>query len=72
MTRAESLAREIAAQAPLAVADVIRVVDEGLDLPLDLALLREAEHFGKLCDSADKAEGTNAFLEKRNAEWTGK
>ena len=72
MSRAEGLAQEIAAQAPLAVADVIRVVDEGLDLPLDLALLREAEHFGKLCDTADKAEGTKAFLEKRQAAWTGK
>jgi enoyl-CoA hydratase len=71
MDRAEAVAREIAKQAPLALADVIRVVDEGLDLPLDLALLREAEHFGKLCDTADKAEGTRAFLEKRNAAWKG-
>jgi enoyl-CoA hydratase len=69
MQRGEALAQEIAAQAPLAVTDTLRVVDEGLDLPLDLALLREAEHFGKLCDSADKAEGTKAFLEKRRAEW---
>lgn len=72
MTRGEALAQEIAAQAPLAVADVIRVVDEGLDLPLDLALLREAEHFGRLCDTADKAGGTKAFLEKRQAVWQGK
>jgi enoyl-CoA hydratase len=72
MARAEVLAQEIAGQAPLAVAGVIRMVDEGLDLPLDLALLREAEHFGKLCDTADKAEGTKAFLEKRRAEWGGK
>ena len=69
VTRAEALAEEIAAQAPLAVAGVIRVVDEGFDLPLDLALLREAEHFGKLCDTEDKKEGTKAFLEKRRAEW---
>jgi len=69
MQRAEALAREIATQAPLAVADVLRVVDEGLDLPLDLALLREVEHFGKLCDTADKKEGTRAFLEKREAAW---
>ncbi|HEY1576038.1 MAG TPA: enoyl-CoA hydratase-related protein [Terracidiphilus sp.] len=72
MTRGEALAQEIAAQAPLAVADAIRVVDEGLDLPLDLALLLEAEHFGRLCDTEDKAEGTKAFLEKRQAAWTGK
>jgi len=69
MTRAEALAGEIATQAPGAVAEVICVVDEGLDLPLERALALEAEAFGKLCDSADKAEGTRAFLEKRRAEW---
>ena len=71
MHRAESLAQAIAEQAPLAVAAAIRVMDEGLDLPLDLALQRDAEHFGRLCDTADKAEGTKAFLEKRRAEWKG-
>ena len=69
MQRAEALAREIATQAPLALAETLRVVDEGLDLPLDLALLREAERFGVLCDTADKAEGTRAFLEKRSPVW---
>ncbi len=71
MQRGEALAQEIAAQAPLAIADAIQLVDEGLDLPLDLALLREAEYFGKLCDTADKREGTRAFLEKRRPEWKG-
>lgn len=69
ITRAEALADEIAAQAPGAVAEVLRVVDAGLDLPLEKGLALEAEAFGKLCDSADKAEGTQAFLEKRKAEW---
>ncbi len=72
MQRGEALAQEIAAQAPLAVADAIRVVDEGLDLSLDRALQLEADSFGKLCDTADKAEGTRAFLEKRRAEWKGR
>ena len=69
MARAEALAEEISAQAPKAVAEVIRVVDEGLDLRLEMALGLEAEAFGKLCDTADKEEGTRAFLEKRRAEW---
>lgn len=72
MTRAETLAREIAANAPLAVAATLRAVDEGLDLPLDQALAREAALFGSLCDTADMAEGTRAFLEKRPATWQGK
>lgn len=71
MTRGAALAKEIAEQAPVAVADLIHLVDEGLDLPLELALLREAEHFGTVCDTADKAEGTKAFLEKRRAVWKG-
>jgi len=69
MMRAEALAQEIGAQAPLAVAEAIRVVDAGLDLPLERALGLEAEAFGKLCDTADRVEGTKAFLEKRQAEW---
>ena len=71
MARAEALAMEIAANAPLALAEVLKAVDEGLDLPLSLALEREAERFGRLCDTADKAEGTRAFLEKRPAAWNG-
>ena len=71
MARAEALAVEIAANAPLAVAELLKVVDEGLDLPLGAALEREAERFGRLCDTADKAEGTRAFLEKRQAAWRG-
>jgi enoyl-CoA hydratase len=71
MARAESLAMEIAANAPLALREVLRVVDEGLEMPLGLALEREADRFGWLCDTADKAEGTRAFLEKRPAVWKG-
>jgi enoyl-CoA hydratase len=31
----------------------------------------ESEHFGRLCGTADKAEGTKAFLEKRAPVWKG-
>lgn len=71
MVRARALAAQIAAQAPLAIAETIKAVDEGLDLTLDQALLREAERFGELCDTADKAEGTRAFLDKRTPVWKG-
>lgn len=72
MQRAEALAANLATQAPLAVADTLRVVDEGLDMPLDAALHLESEHFGRLCATQDKAEGTKAFLEKRAPSWKGK
>ncbi len=71
MSRAETLAAQIAANAPIAIQDTLRAVDEGLSLPLDLALLREATRFGELCATADKAEGTSAFLEKRSPIWKG-
>lgn len=71
MQRAEALALQIAANAPLAVAETLRAVDQGLDLPLDDALDREAASFGHLCGSADKAEGAAAFLAKRPPVWTG-
>jgi enoyl-CoA hydratase len=69
MARAEALALEIAANAPQAITELLRAVDEGLDLPLDLALMREAVRFSHLCGTADKAEGTQAFLEKRPPAW---
>jgi enoyl-CoA hydratase len=71
MSRAEALAMSIAAQAPLAVSEALQVVDEGINLPLDLALLRESDRFGHLCGTADKAEGTQAFLAKRSPAWKG-
>jgi enoyl-CoA hydratase len=72
MQRAEALAQEIAANAPLAVTETLRAVDEGFDLPLDLALLRESVRFGSLCATADKNEGVQAFLEKRTPVWKSK
>ncbi|HWE85287.1 MAG TPA: enoyl-CoA hydratase-related protein [Terracidiphilus sp.] len=70
--RAEAIAQAIAKNAPLAVTETLRTVDEGLSLPLELGLLREADHFGTICATHDKAEGTRAFLEKRAAAWEGK
>jgi enoyl-CoA hydratase len=71
LPRAEALALEMAANAPLALAATLEIVDEGLGLPLELALLREAARFGDLWCTADKAEGTAAFLEKRPPAWKG-
>ncbi len=69
MPRAEALGRAIAAQAPLAIREVLQVVDEGVNLPLDLALLHESNHFAHLCATADMREGVRAFLEKRPPAW---
>jgi enoyl-CoA hydratase len=71
MGRAETLAMEIAANAPLAVAETLHAVDEGIGLPLELALLREAARFSAISSTADKAEGARAFLDKRPPAWKG-
>ena len=69
MERAEVLALEIAANAPLAIKETLLAVNEGIDLPLDLALMREAVWFGHVCGTQDQAEGAAAFLEKRQPKW---
>jgi enoyl-CoA hydratase len=70
--RGRQLAAAIVAMAPLAVAGCMEAVRRGAGLGLDDALVVEAEIFGRLCGTTDKAEGTAAFLEKRAAVWTGR
>lgn len=72
MARADALALEIAANAPIAIERTMLAVDSGLDLSLEDGLAEEARHFGQCCATMDKAEGTAAFLAKRPAAWTGK
>jgi enoyl-CoA hydratase len=72
MARAEQIAQTIAGMAPLAVRDSIRAVNSGYDLPLASGLELEASLFGLSCSTSDKTEGTQAFLEKRAAKWSGK
>ena len=71
MARAEALALEIAANAPIALQRTMIAVDSGLDVSLDDGLAEEARHFGQCCATNDKAEGTQAFLAKRPPVWTG-
>jgi len=72
LTRAEQIAQTISGMAPLAVRDAIRAVNSGYDLPLASGLELEASLFGLACSTSDKGEGTQAFLEKRAPNWTGK
>lgn len=68
----ETLAREMTANGPLALAYGIEAVQKGYDIPLDEALELEAELFGKACATEDSKEGTKAFLEKRKPAFQGK
>jgi len=71
LTAANELIRAILANAPLAIANVIEVVNRGYDATLEDALTLEATAFGLLAATEDKRAGTRAFLEKRAARFTG-
>ena len=72
LARALEIAAEIAAMPPIAVAEIKRVVNEGLSQPLDSALLLEQRAYEALYATADQKEGMRAFLEKRKASFEGK
>lgn len=71
LPRAEALARKIIANAPLATHYCLDAVNKGLNLPLAEGLAYEAAMFGLCSSTADKNEGTEAFLEKRTAQFKG-
>jgi enoyl-CoA hydratase len=69
---AKQWAAKVAANGPLAVALTMESVDSGLDGGMEAGLRFEALAFGLSAASADRHEGTSAFLEKRKAVFTGK
>ena len=71
LAQAEAIARKILAAGPIAVKYTLEAVDRGLDLPLDQALVLEADYFGRCFETKDMREGARAFLEKRPAKFTG-
>ena len=68
---ATDLARAIAGKAPLAIAAIKRAMDASQGDHSD-GFLREAQEFGTIMESEDKAEGLDAFIEKRTADWKGR
>jgi enoyl-CoA hydratase len=70
--RGLALARTIADMPPLAVSACLEAVRQGARLQPHAGMAKEAEIFGQLCATQDKAEGTAAFLEKRAPVWTGR
>jgi enoyl-CoA hydratase len=68
---ARKLAVQLAKKAPLALAAAKAAINGGLETDLDRGCELEAAQFGLLFSTADKAEGTKAFLEKRPANFTG-
>jgi enoyl-CoA hydratase len=66
------IARTIAARSPVSVAVLRELARTTRDLPLEEGLRREADGFRRCLESEDGAEGVAAFLEKREAQFTGR
>lgn len=71
LEEAKVLAREIIANAPLAVAASKRVVVESRDWSLTEMFERQSAITGHLLGSQDAREGATAFTERRPPRWTG-
>jgi enoyl-CoA hydratase len=72
LAEAQRIAGLIAAKAPLAVAAAKRAIVEGASLPLGDGLALEALLFGQVVMTDDFREGSQAFLDKRKAEFSGR
>jgi len=72
LAEAESLAKRMSANAPLALRAILEAVHGGLDRPLSEAQEGEAQLFGDLAATDDAGEGTSAFLEKRPPQFKGR
>ncbi len=69
---AENLLKSIITKGPVAVKFALEAVNHGMELAVDEGIQLEANLFGLCCSTEDMKEGTQAFIEKRKAEFHGK
>lgn len=72
LTEALATARQIAGNAPLAVRQVMRAVDQGADMALPEARRHEIACYNPLVDTEDRKEGIAAFNQKRKPVFKGR
>ena len=70
--RAETILKQVAANAPIAVKFSVDAANKGLDSSQSAGLALEAAYFGICAASEDKKEGISAFLEKRTPKFRGR
>ena len=72
MERAEKIAGKIASKAPFAVQVCKKIINNTAELDFTSAAAFEIQGFTSVFATEDRIEGTNAFVEKRKPNWSGK
>ena len=72
LERAETILKQIMANAPIAVKFSLEAVNKGMESGQNEGLALEAAYFGICAATEDKKEGTSAFLEKRAPKFSGR
>jgi enoyl-CoA hydratase/carnithine racemase len=72
ITRAETILKQIFANAPLAVKFSLEAVNKGSETSQSEGLALEASFFGLCAGTEDKSEGAQAFLQKRAPQFHGR
>jgi enoyl-CoA hydratase len=70
--RAETILKQISANAPIAVKFSLEAANKGMDTSQAEGFALEASYFGICAATEDKKEGTSAFLEKRAPKFRGR
>lgn len=68
METAKKMASSIAKNAPIAVRNCKKAINDGLQTDMDQAIVIEEKMFGGCFESYDQKEGMAAFMEKRKVE----
>lgn len=71
MPRAMEFAQSLAGQAPVALRELKRVIDDGMDCALSAGLTLEQRALGTLFATEDGKEGIASFIEKRDPKFVG-
>ena len=65
LAEAVKMADRIAGHAPIAIRNIKKAVNEGLDMPIEDAIQHEVNLFGNCFTTEDQKEGMQVFLQKR-------